>query len=91
VHRGLTSEPLAERPKSRRESGQNKPILQFLYFGRLFQFLDRILADKRPLRKGVVRLNIQSELIWGSVLHGYGYTAGFGAGKCPGMGTGCHI
>ena len=38
-HRRLTSERLAERPKSRRESGQNTPILKFWVFGRLFQFL----------------------------------------------------
>src|SRR6266403_81842 len=29
VHWRLTSEPLAKRPKSRRESGQNTPILKF--------------------------------------------------------------
>jgi hypothetical protein len=35
VHRRLTSEPLAERPKTRWESGQNMPTL---VFGRLFHF-----------------------------------------------------
>jgi|SRR6266852_7431893 len=59
VHRCLTSEPLAGRPKSRRESGPNMPILQFLVFGHLFQFLDTILVDKCPSSKGKSRLNIQ--------------------------------
>ena len=38
VHWCLTSEPLAEWLKSKRESGPNMPILQFSCFGRLFQF-----------------------------------------------------
>ena len=59
VHRRLTSEPLAERPKSRRESGQNMPILRFSCFGRLFQFLNAISVDKRPPSNGLARLNIQ--------------------------------
>ena len=50
VHQRLTSEPLAERLKSRRESGVNTPILKFLFFGRLFQFLGTILVHKRPFK-----------------------------------------
>jgi hypothetical protein len=42
VYWRLTSKPLAERLKSRRESGQNMLILIFSYFGRLFQFIDMI-------------------------------------------------
>jgi hypothetical protein len=42
AYRRLTSKPLAERLKSRRESGQNMLILIFSDFGRLFQFLDTI-------------------------------------------------
>jgi hypothetical protein len=47
AYRRLIGEPLAGRPKSRRESGQNTPILQFSYFGRLFQPGNAILVDKR--------------------------------------------
>ena len=59
VHRCLTGKPQAERPKSRRGSGQIIPYLQFLCFGRLFQFMDTIFVDKRPFSKGKSRLNIQ--------------------------------
>ena len=55
----LTSEQLAEQQKSRRESGRNTPILRFSRFGRLFQFLNVISVDKRPLSSSLARLNIQ--------------------------------
>ena len=38
VNRCLKSEPLAERPKSKRESGLNMPILQFHDLGACFNF-----------------------------------------------------
>jgi hypothetical protein len=53
----LTSEFQAKRLKSRKESGENMPILQFLLFGRLF----RILPLDCPYRK--IKIGLPSDII----------------------------